>query len=131
MEATIRQVFDTYPDHIRQPLSLVRSAVFEVAQSLDIELTETLKWGQPGYLTGSTLRLGWSPRAPNECALYFHCQSSLVESFREIYRGVFGFQGNRVVTFKAAGELPMREIKGRISLARRYHQIKHLLMLGA
>ena len=28
-------------------------------------------------------------------SLYFHCQTTLVDSFKEMYRGVFEFEGNR------------------------------------
>ena len=49
-------------------------------------LTETLKWGQPSYLTqesgsGSTVRIDRLKKGDGY-AIYFHCQSGLVDEFR-------------------------------------------------
>ncbi len=134
MEEEIKRVFESYPDGIRQPLRVIRETIFEVANEENIGvIIETLKWGQPSYMAkhGSTLRLGWNSKKLDEYAMYFHCQSSLVDTFREIYRGVFQFDDNRAVILKTADPTPIIEIKGCISMALRYHQIKHLPMLGA
>ena len=46
-------VFDTYPDEQRWPLLEIRALIFSVAGATDGvgPLVETLKWGQPRYLT--------------------------------------------------------------------------------
>ena len=48
-------------------------------------LTETLKWGQPSYLTaesgsGTTVRIDRLKNRDDGYAIYFHCQSGLVEA---------------------------------------------------
>ena len=46
--------------------------------------------GQPSYLTpetksGSTIRIDQVKAAAGQYAVYFHCQTDLVETFRELY----------------------------------------------
>ncbi len=67
-------------------------------------IEETLKWGQPSYQTaqsksGSTIRI--DARKGGGYALYFHCQSGLVPTFREIYGDRLLFEGNRAILFEA------------------------------
>ena len=64
-ETAVAGVFENFPDASRAGLLLLRDLVFDVA-ALDPrigKLTETLKWGQPSYLTlesksGTPIRLG-------------------------------------------------------------------------
>ena len=52
----VATVFETYPKEIRAKLLLLRRLIFNVASETDGvgELEETLKWGQPSYLTTQT-----------------------------------------------------------------------------
>ena len=61
---------------------LLRTLIFDVASDTDSvgELTETLKWGQPSYLTektksGSTIRIGREKKTDGDYAIYFKCQT--------------------------------------------------------
>ena len=47
----------------------------EADKDLLKELEETLKWGEPSYLVkkGSTIRMDWKSKAPNQYAMYFKC----------------------------------------------------------
>ncbi|MCE2489371.1 MAG: DUF1801 domain-containing protein [Anaerolineae bacterium] len=96
------------------------------------KLEEALRWGEPAYITkgGSTLRMDWKGRVPNQYAMYFNCNTSLVPVFREIYGEVFTFEGNRAIVFDKSDELPVDELKHCISLALTYHRVKHLPLLG-
>ena len=74
-------------------------------------ITETLKWGEPAYLTsvsksGSTIRIGWKKSAPSRYAIYFHCQTNLVDSFRALFPDAFDFQGNRAIVLKTPTPYP-------------------------
>ena len=112
----------------------LRRLILETAsESDDIEkLEETLKWGEPSYLTkgGSTIRIGLKKENPKQYAIYFHCKTKLVDTFREIYLGVFSFEGNRAIVFGENEEIPVEELKHCIYLALTYHSRKHLPMLG-
>ena len=51
----IDAVFASYPHAVRQCLDAVRALIIEVAMERDVgPLTETLKWGEPAYLTEAT-----------------------------------------------------------------------------
>ena len=68
-------------------------------------LEETLKWGQPSYLTaetksGSTIRIDQVKPAADQYAVYFHCQTNLVETFRELYPEL-SYDGNRAILLDA------------------------------
>jgi len=96
-------------------------------------LEETLKWGEPSYLTknGSTVRIDWKEKKPNQFAMYFKCTSKLVPTFKKIYANTFEFEGNRAIIFKLNNKIPEKELKHCISMALTYHKIKHIPLLGA
>ncbi len=96
------------------------------------KLEETLKWGEPSYLTknGSTIRMDWKKSKPNHYAMYFNCKTKLVATFTELYRDKFNFEGNRAIVFEEGENIPIEELKHCISLSLTYHSKKHLPMLG-
>jgi hypothetical protein len=53
--------------------------------------------------------------------MFFHCQTSLVATFRELYPDSFAFQGNRALVFALADEVPEDALKHCIALALTYH----------
>jgi len=130
----VAEVFNSYPELISEKLFELRQLIFETALALDIdEIEETLKWGEPSYLTksGSTVRIAWRKSKPHEYAIFFNCKTSLIETFKEIYFDTFTFEGNRAILFNEADDIPVNALKHCIELSLRYHKIKHLPMLGA
>ena len=93
---------------------------------------ETLKWGEPSYVTkgGSTVRIGWKQSNPHQYAMYFHCKTKLIDTFREIYGDTFTFEGNRAIVFDENDDIPANELKHCILLSLTYKSRKHLPMLG-
>ncbi|HIG43175.1 MAG TPA: DUF1801 domain-containing protein [Gammaproteobacteria bacterium] len=96
-------------------------------------IEETLRWGEPSYITkkGSTLRIGWKDSTPDQYAMFFHCQTQLVDTFKELYRDTFEFEGNRAIVFDKKDKIPVRELTHCIFLTLTNHQRKHLPLLGA
>lgn len=127
-------VFDRYPDWAREKLLVLRELIVETAKETeDIStLEETLKWGEPSYLTknGSTIRMDWKSKAPDQYALYFKCTSRLVETFKATFQNVFEFEGKRALIFQKDDEIPVEELKHCIRAALTYHKVKHLPTLG-
>lgn len=106
----LQAAFDSFPDSIRDDLLRVRALILAVATETPAigRVEETLKWGQPSYLTpetksGSTIRLG-VPKAGGY-AIYTHCQTSLIADFQSLFPDDFTYEGNRAVVF-ADGEKP-------------------------
>lgn len=127
-------VFNKYPDHVRKKLLLLRRIIIETAEEIPEikELEETLKWGEPSYLVknGSTIRIDWKKKTPNQYAMYFKCTSRLVPTFKAIYGSLFSFEGNRAIYFKMDVNVPESALKKCITAALMYHQVKHLPNLG-
>ena len=123
-----------YPEHVRPGILQLRELIFGVAASNpDIgDLEETLKWGEPSYLAkhGSTVRIGWNESRPDHFAVYFNCNTKLVDTFKEIYSDLFDFEGNRAIVFHHEGTLPTEALEHCILLSLRYHKVKHLPLLG-
>ncbi len=93
------------------------------------ELEETLKWGQPSYLTaqsksGSTIRIDRVKSTEDRYAVYFHCQSRLVPTFRELYPDSFTYDGSRAIVFSCGDEIPEEELRHCLALALTYHRRK-------
>jgi hypothetical protein len=130
----VKEVFNAYPDNIRKKMMLLRQLVLETAEEIDSikSIEETIKWGEPSYLSknGSTIRMDWKKSKPDQYAMYFHCKTKLVDTFKELYKDKFNFEGNRANVFNIKDKVPVSELKHCISLSLTYHNIKHLPMLG-
>ena len=109
-DPAVKAAFDAFPEGQRQDLLKLRDLIFHThAETPEAgDLIETLKWGQPSYLTekpksGSTIRLGL-PKTGG-FAIYTHCQTTLISDFRVLFPDDFTYEGNRAVHF-ADGEAP-------------------------
>ncbi len=130
----VARVFDSYPVEIRKRMIYLRRLVLDAASETEgvNGLEETLKWGEPSYLTkgGSTVRIDWKDRAPDQYAMYFNCNTPLIETFKEIYGDTFTFEGKRAIVFGETDKLPVDQLKHCVSTALTYHRVKHLPFLG-
>lgn len=131
----VEEVFNNYPEHVQHQLLHLRELVVNTAKEIEglDKLEETLRWGEPSYITkyGSTLRMDWKAKSPDQFALYFKCTSKLVPTFKTIYKDLFTFEGTRAIVFKLNDNIPEKELKNCIQLALTYHKVKHLPLLGA
>lgn len=134
MERIFNDVFANYPENVREKLQFLRELVIETAEETnDIdELEETLKWGEPSFVTknGSTLRMDWKEKTPDQYAMYFQCSSRLVETFRMVFDRKFQYEGNRAIVFQLNQKIPEPELKACVKATLTYHKVKHLLTLG-
>ena len=122
-------VFRAYPPAVRPKLMRLREIILDTAAGTDGvgNLEETLKWGEPAYLTtqsksGSTIRLGWKKSQPNEYAMHFICTTTLVDTFRMTFPHEFKFAGNRSIVFDKDAKLPIKPLRECVALALTYHR---------
>lgn len=131
----VKEVFNNYPETVKKQLLHLRALVLNTTSEIDglEKLEETLKWGEPSYLTkyGSTVRMDWKEKNPDQIAIYFKCTSKLVETFKTVYKDKFNYESKRAIVFKLNDEIPETELKHCISMALTYHKVKHLPLLGA
>jgi hypothetical protein len=126
-EKAVASVFKAYPAEVRGKLMALRALMFETAAATEGvgPLTETLKWGQPSYLTqetgsGSTVRIDRLKKGDGY-AIYFHCQSGLVGQFKAIYPDTFRYDGKRAIVFEMKDRVPDRALAHCIGLALTHH----------
>ena len=130
----VKAIFANYPDAVRDKMKVLRELVIETAEETEgiDELVETLKWGEPSFMTrhGSTLRMDWKEKSPDQYAMYFQCTSRLVNTFRMVFDSKFQYEGNRAIVFQLNQKLPVAELKECIKATLTYHKVKHLETLG-
>ncbi|WP_343070060.1 DUF1801 domain-containing protein [Aminobacter carboxidus] len=129
MPDAVAAAFDAFPSPVRARLLEVRALILATAaQTPGVgPLTETLKWGEPAYLTeasgsGTTIRLGWPKPEGQTCAVFVNCRTTLVEHFRAHFGDVFTYQGNRAILLDASGPLPTEPLAICLAMALTYHR---------
>ena len=130
MDTPIKEAFDAFSPAARKKALALRRLILQTAEKLPETgtITETLKWGEPAYLTeetksGSTIRIGWKAKHPDEVGLYFNCQTTLVDGFRTRFPEL-RYEGNRALLLDTKKALPRAELKECISAALLYHRNK-------
>ena len=134
MPAAVAQKFASYPRDIQPRMHELRDLALKCQGEPDIDyIEETLKWGEPSYLAkhGSTIRMDWKERSPDQIGIYFNCQSSLVETFQEIYGDLFRYEANRAILLDLSRAFPEAQLQHCMLLALTYHKRKRLPLLGA
>lgn len=126
----IDQTLKGYPVAARKRLRRLRTLIRSVARANPAvgELTETLKWSEPAFLTeasrtGSTLRMAWKPKQPEQVALYFNCNTTLVDTFRSLFPEL-SYEGNRAIVLPLADPLPEEALQVCIEMTLTYHEQK-------
>ena len=130
-DPAVEAVFAGYEEPARARLLELRALILKTAAETGGvgPLDETLKWGQPSYLTaktksGSTIRIDAVKDMPTRCALYFICHTDLVETFRELYPTELSYGGNRSILLETTDPLPEAPLRHCIALALTYHSRK-------
>jgi hypothetical protein len=126
----VAAAFVGHDARINSKLKTLRKLILDTARKTEGvgPLEETLKWGQVSYLTsesrsGSTIRIDRDKSADDQVALCFHCQTNLVETFRELYPEL-RFSGNRAILLDARAKLPEAALHHCVALALTYHLAK-------
>ncbi len=125
--AEVATLLSTLPAAERRRLLELRALVYAAAAQAGVgALEESLKWGDPAYRplaprTGTTVRINKLRRDPG-LGLFFHCHTTLVAGFRELYGETLRCKGNRAILLDASGPLPRAELQHCIALALTYHR---------
>lgn len=133
----VEAAFSSQPEPFRSRLLELRDLAFDVAESPRPEgpqtapLTESLKWGEPSYVPakpriGSPIRI--SRHDDQHVALYFNCNTLLVEQFRTRFGEELAYSGNRAVVLDVSAEFPRRILRECLLAAMTYHWQKRLVV---
>ncbi len=128
MQDIVKQKFNSYPKNIKPKMMSLRSLIYETTENTDGvgKLSETLKWGEPAYLTskpktGTTIRIDWKPKKPDQLAMYVSCNTNLISTFRSLFADELEYEGNRAILFPLAKPLPKKQLSICIRMALTYH----------
>ncbi len=126
--ADVAAVFAGYPRDVRTRLMQLRQLIFDTAaETVGVgPLEEALRWGEPSYLTtqsksGSIVRIHWKSSDGPDYHMFFHCQTNLIATFRELYPTEVRYDGNRSIALVRRAPLPIDVLRHCITLALTYH----------
>lgn len=127
VDADVAATFARYPPQVRAKLLALRRMILSTAAHTPGvgAVTESLKWGEPAYRgasprMGTTVRIDWKPAKPGQYAMYFHCKTTLVETFRTLFPHEFRFEGDRALVFDIDAALPEDAVRVCIEAALTY-----------
>lgn len=130
-DLAVRAVFDGFAPSLRPALLQLRGRILAAAAQTSTvgELTETLKWGEPAYLprmprVGTTVRINALKGSTSQYAAYFHCQTTLIDGFRDRYGDLFTYDGNRGLIFSINEPLPESAFEHCVAMALTYHTVR-------
>lgn len=125
----VLRAFLAFPPAIQPKVLAIRELILTAAAATPGvgPIEETLKWGEPAYLTsksksGSTIRLGWKQANPTQYAIYFICHTNLVARFRELFPDELQFDGDRAMVFEKDDPVPTEAVVTCLKMALTYHQ---------
>lgn len=130
----VSEKYAAYPDRIRPIMLELRELAIACTGEPHIDhIDEALKWGEPSFIAkhGSTLRMDWKEKNPEQIGIYFHCQSLLIETIKEVYGDTFLYEGKRAILLLLDQPIPKKQLQHCMVLALSYHKRKHLPLLGA
>lgn len=120
--------YQSFPASLRGPLLALRQRIFDVAAATPAigAIVETLKWNEPAYhpvrpRIGTTIRLGPVRNEPEAYALFVHCQTSLADTFRQLYPDTLRVDGERAAVLRLGEAVPAEALDHCIALALTYH----------
>ena len=125
----VADVYASFDHDVRQDLLALRRLILDTAAETDGvgAITETLKWGQPAFVTdetrsGSTIRLAPTrPGSSHDYGVYFICHTNLVDRFRSQFGDLFSYDGHRALLFTTGEAHPVNELRECFRAALTYH----------
>lgn len=125
-DVAVESAFAAFPADAQKTAFALRDLIFEVAaqtpQAGPIE--ETLRWGQPAYLTsktkaGSTLRIGLMKTG--EVAIFAHCATTIISTYAATFPEMDRIEGNRAVVFANVDDIVPERLRLLIRHGLTYH----------
>jgi len=122
----VKAVFDAFERDQRDIALYLRDLIFAVAADTPEagSIEETLKWGQPSYLTpdtksGSTLRIGTTKAG--DTGIFAHCATTIISDYAATFPGDDRIDGNRGVLFTSKEEINTDRLRHLIRHGLTYH----------
>lgn len=94
--------------------------ILSVAEEINQKVAVSIKWGQLSFASplGTPIRID---RFDDErIALFVHCQTTLVEQWREMFGDTLNFSKTRAIILNTNEPLPLNELKMCVQMALTY-----------
>ena len=132
MPMDVARAFDAFPAAVRQRLLQVRGLIFETAARTDGvgSLAETLKWGEPAYLTAGDgqrdNRSAWdgSDRRTRPAQFCSTAAPRLSRRFARSFPATLATEKIRAILLRTSGALPRAPLAICLAMALTYHRRK-------
>lgn len=128
MPAVFLDRISAWPDAAAQRFSELRYLILDAAAAADVgEITESLKWSEPAWRParprqGSTLRVSWSPKYPDQIGLFVDCKTTLADTMQDLYPSEFAYEANRALRLSLEIKPPAQAIDHLARLTFTYHK---------
>ncbi len=129
----IKTVWNGYPAAAIKQLTAIHGLILAIAEEKNLgPVTESIKWGEASYQVkgGTPVRLDWKSTTPESVQIYCHCQTRLIETFREVYGAQLNFEGKRALVVPNTTDIQQLPLAHCLETAMRYHSVKQLPLLG-
>lgn len=122
-DPNVKRKFEGYSPKNRKALLEIRQLIFDIGRELspNENIVENLKWNQPSYTAkkGTPIRLDTFDN--DKIAMFFHCQTHLIEQFREMFQDDLVFSKNRAIVIDPVLPLPIEDLRVCIQMGLTYH----------
>ncbi|MGB5483355.1 hypothetical protein [Parasphingorhabdus sp.] len=128
MPELTQAAWEGLPEDLAEKLIQLRELILATADDNPAigPLEEKLKWGESAFLTsatgsGTTVRINRHKKSEDKYAFYVHCQTDLIERYKQLYGDRLVFDGRRAVVFDVKDKLPIDAVSHCIAMALTYH----------
>ncbi len=122
----VADVFAGFPTAERDMALALRDLIYDVAAATPEvgQIEETLKWGQPSYLTpdtksGSTLRVGLAKGGG--VAIFAHCGTDIISTYAATFANMDQIEGNRAIVFHSPDDIDAARLRLLVHHGLTYH----------
>lgn len=125
-DEAVARVYAGYEPEVKRVLLQLRALIYEAAVQVAPGETvlESLKWNQPSYTIKGATPIRIAGFGDTHIGLFFNCQTTLIESFRDQFGDQLTFSKNRAILLDPAQPLPKEELLYCIQRALTYHRKK-------
>lgn len=117
----IQALYPKYSALEKQKLTEMQNLIHKVADESDIEISEGVKWGQLSFATPNETPIRIDKFSDTQIALFVHCQTHLIETWRSLFSDRLHFSKNRAIIIDLNEPLPEEQLKICIDQAFNYH----------
>lgn len=117
----IQVLYSKYSALEKQKLTEMQDLIHKVADESDIDITESVKWGQLSFATPNGTPIRIDKFSDTQVALFVHCQTDLIETWRSLFSDTLQFSKNRAIIISLDEPLPEEQLKICIDQAFNYH----------